>query len=272
MRLYVISDLHLEENPGWAFPSELPAYDVAVVAGDLHSPMTRSIAFAGTHPVLSQKPLIFVPGNHEFDKCLDMAALLRDCRKMATNFPNVHLLSQNNVEIGNVRFVGVTLWTDYALYGTRRASMNWAAGLMPDHQDIWVIDEETKESRTFNPNDALIAHKQDLAYLNDTLEFHHNGPTVVVTHHMPSEKSVAPWYRGNALTPAFASNLEEFIERHKPELWIHGHGHWGCDYVIGQTRIVANPKGYGPYPNTPKIENANFNAHKIVEIDDGSSR
>jgi hypothetical protein len=43
----------------------------------------------------------------------------------------------------------------------------------------------------------------------------------------------------------YSSDLDEFIENH-PEikLWTHGHTHHPFDYVIGETRIVCNPRGY----------------------------
>jgi Icc-related predicted phosphoesterase len=43
---------------------------------------------------------------------------------------------------------------------------------------------------------------------------------------------------------AFASNLEDLILRHQPELWVHGHIHHVRDYPIGDTRVVCNPRGY----------------------------
>jgi hypothetical protein len=42
--------------------------------------------------------------------------------------------------------------------------------------------------------------------------------------------------------------LSEFILDHpKIKLWTHGHTHHSFDYVIGETRIVANPRGYIGY-------------------------
>lgn len=34
------------------------------------------------------------------------------------------------------------------------------------------------------------------------------------------------------------------IEKYQPTLWIHGHTHEKADYMIGNTRIVSNPRGY----------------------------
>ena len=70
------------------------------------------------------------------------------------------------------------------------------------------------------------------------------GPTVVVTHHAPSALSNPPQFAGSPISGAFYSNLDELIEDTKPTLWIHGHVHDSCDYVIGETRVVCNPFGY----------------------------
>lgn len=70
----------------------------------------------------------------------------------------------------------------------------------------------------------------------------HDGPTVVVTHHAPSAKSVGVPI--TAADAAFASDLEETVLRHRPSLWVHGHIRWHSDYVFGDTRVSANPRGY----------------------------
>ncbi len=76
------------------------------------------------------------------------------------------------------------------------------------------------------------------------LERKFEGPTVVVTHHLPALTSVAKRYANDPLNPAFASRLEDVIEKYRPELWIHGHTHVPCDYELFDTRIVCNPGGY----------------------------
>ena len=30
----------------------------------------------------------------------------------------------------------------------------------------------------------------------------------------------------------------------KIKYWIHGHTHDACDYMIGDTRVLCNPRGY----------------------------
>jgi Icc-related predicted phosphoesterase len=53
--------------------------------------------------------------------------------------------------------------------------------------------------------------------------------------------------------------MEQMILALNPRLWIHGHTHTSFDYMIGDTRVVANPHGY---PG----ENEEFNPSVIVEI------
>ena len=70
---------------------------------------------------------------------------------------------------------------------------------------------------------------------------------VVISHHAPSPRSIAPQYEGNKLNPAFISDLETMIANNSIALWIHGHTHTAFDYRIGGTRVVCNPRGYQPY-------------------------
>ena len=60
----------------------------------------------------------------------------------------------------------------------------------------------------------------------------------------PSIRSIADRYKSDPVSPAFASNMDDFILEHQPRLWIHGHIHESFDYEIGKTRVVCNPRGY----------------------------
>lgn len=52
-----------------------------------------------------------------------------------------------------------------------------------------------------------------------------------------------------------------------PELWLHGHIHASQHYVVGGTRVLSNPKGYGPsLPRMPTIENPDFNPALVIEV------
>jgi Icc-related predicted phosphoesterase len=104
-------------------------------------------------------------------------------------------------------------------------------------------------------------HETSKAWLVNELRRTFKGPTVVVTHHLPATLSIASQYKNDPLNPAFASNLEDVIEMHQPDLWIHGHTHVACDYEIYGTRVVCNPRGY-PSESTGK----GFTPGLVVEI------
>src|SRR5271155_1614541 len=109
MRLRVLSDLHLE-SCDWT-PPESPA-DVIILAGDIHNG-TSGLKWARRE--FASLPVIYVPGNHEFfggqiDHVL--AELRIEARRC-----NIHLLEGDEITIGNVRFLGTTLWSDFSLYG-----------------------------------------------------------------------------------------------------------------------------------------------------------
>ena len=82
---------------------------------------------------------------------------------------------------------------------------------------------------------------------------------MVVTHHGPHEKSIAPKFRDTLLTAAFISDLSAVIETHQPALWVHGHTHVSFDYAVGDTRVLCNPYGY---PG----ENRRFDPRLVVEV------
>jgi hypothetical protein len=96
--------------------------------------------------------------------------------------------------------------------------------------------------RLWRAADALAEHATSRSWLEHQLDRRSAGPVVVVTHTAPSLRSIAERYQDDLLSAAFASDLETFAAR--ANLWVHGHTHIGCDYVLGDCRVVNNPRGY----------------------------
>ena len=88
-------------------------------------------------------------------------------------------------------------------------------------------------------------HKKMLDYIKIATE-NKTKQYVVVTHHAPSPISIAECYKHDTLmNGAFASDLSEFIlDRPQIKMWTHGHMHNVSDYMVGDTRVVCNPRGY----------------------------
>jgi len=256
MRLWILSDLHLEFGEEDFQPS-IPEADVCVVAGDVMQGCGNSIRWLD-RVIAPAMPVVFVAGNHEFYRGSVMEDL-EWANVHAAECPRVRFLENGEAVIGGVRFLGCTLWTDYALDGRERQERAWAManaeGRLNDHKVIaWRM---LPRYEAFTPLKALDLHERSREWLRHKLQF--DGPTVVVTHHAPHPLSVNRRWKGSSLNPAFASDLSELIESCRPPLWVHGHMHDSADYRVGDTRVLCNPKGY-------HNENPMFDPALVVEV------
>jgi hypothetical protein len=92
-------------------------------------------------------------------------------------------------------------------------------------------------------------HRQTLEYIRGELIRNSHRPVVVVTHHSPSKQSIKPKYQDDYhMNGGYSSDLEQFILDHPQiKVWTHGHTHDSFDYMIGQCRVICNPRGYVGY-------------------------
>lgn len=112
-----------------------------------------------------------------------------------------------------------------------------------------VCGTRTRATAISRRKDTRTLHLRSVEAMREFLESHAAERTVVVTHHAPSMLSLPEHRRSKLLSCAYASHLDDFILKHEPLLWIHGHIHHSNDYHIGQTRVVANPRAYPDGPN-----------------------
>ena len=246
MRIHLLSDLHFEMSK---FTYTPPECDVVILSGDI-SPGLPGIVWA--NETYYHTPVIYVAGNHEFYGKRSLAQQLAVMKQRAA--PNVHVLQNETVVIDGVRFIGATLWTDFDLYGQAPMHELMAGRIMNDYRQI-VTDLGTR----LTPQHTLHEHQQSRLYITNELAKPFDGKSVVVTHHAPSEGSIAPRFAMHPATPAYASNLNQIMLDYSPVLWTHGHMHNNFDYMVGKTRVLCNPKGY---PD----ENPDFNPRFVVEV------
>ncbi len=142
--------------------------------------------------------------------------------------------------------------------------MEVAATGMWDHRLIRIAGPTGEEP--FTPRHALARHQGDIAFVEQELAKPFDGPTVVVTHHAPHRRSVHEKYAAAVLSAAFASDLTSTMERGRPDVWIHGHTHLSCDYRVGATRVVSNPKGYGPQVRGEVRQNIAFEETFVIKV------
>ena len=107
MQLHILSDVHTE-FADFDLP-EIDA-DVIVLAGGI------GVGTGGLDWLSRQRrgsPVTYVPGNHEFYR--HDLSLIDELRSRAPR--DVHVLDNEAVVLGKVRFLGSTLWADFEIFG-----------------------------------------------------------------------------------------------------------------------------------------------------------
>jgi len=253
VKLNILSDLHLGLGA-----LEIPRNDadMVILAGDIARPR-EAVSWACGF----SKPVLYVPGNHEFYG--DSIAGGADELKQLCAGTGIRLLDNDEVIIEGVRFLGTTLWTDFLLFGDgdeRTAAIREALSFMRDFSRIRAGD--TAQS-LFTPADSAALFALQSAWLEDKLAKPHAGPTVVITHHAPSRMSIHPRFADSLLNACFVSAAEHLIGGDRAQLWVHGHTHDSFDYALNGTRVVCNPRGYA---KDGANENPLFDPNFLVEI------
>lgn len=203
--------------------------------------------------------VVYVMGNHEFYHGKFYASI-DHMREEVAKFDNIYLLENDTKVINDVVFVGATLWTNMNKHDPM--TMHAVKDMMNDFR---TIRNDRREYAAMSPRDVVLRHTHTLDYFRARLSEHKDKKCVVVGHHSPSFKSVHESHRSQILmNGAYHSDLSEFILDHPQiALWTHGHTHHPFDYVIGETRVVCNPRGY---EGDGYSEDTGWNPNLILEI------
>lgn len=261
LRLHVTSDLHVEFL-GAALPDPPPGIDLLVLAGD-YAPVQPGGMRDLRRAWDSVPEIVYVPGNHEFyghEMGEARAELARQCAAV-----DIRLLDPGVFDTGGFRVIGATLWTDFRLGGRHPGSLAFAARAMSDYRLI-SDDRSPRPDGLLTPEIVEREHGEQRAWIEGALDEAAGAgkETIVVTHHAPSPGSGERWKGPPAFAPCYASDLEPLIRAYRPRLWIHGHTHVSCDYRVGDTRVLCNPRGYCAADGTP--ENPEWDPGLLVEI------
>lgn len=253
MKLNVLSDLHLSAG---GLPRPRNDADVIVLAGDIARPCESAAWALGL-----DRPVLYILGNHEFYGG-SIEGTVDELKRLCAG-THVHVLDEDEIVIGGVRFLGTTLWTDFMLFGDGDKRVAAIAEAECSIRDFSRIRTGTVTSALFTPDDSAALFERHASWLDRSLDAPHAGPTVVITHHAPSPRSIHPRFADSLLNTCFVSDAERLLGGDRVGLWIHGHTHDSFDYVLNGTRVVCNPRGYAKGATN---ENAAFDPDLIVEV------
>jgi len=267
MKIALCSDLHLEFKDIELYNTE--GAEVLILSGDImvadslhnHEPPTVTSPYEpykqlGHNALMAQRyrcflermsrefpHVVYVAGNHEFYHGKWVGSIA-DLRKEAARFSNVYFLERDIKVINDVTFVGATLWTDCNKGDP--LTLHCLSDLMNDYR---IIRNDEKGYTKLRPAHTMYRHQQTLNYFTTVIGDRKEEKIVVVGHHAPSKMSTHERYLApehSLMNGGYSSDLSEFILDHPQiKLWTHGHMHDPFDYMIGETRIVCNPRGYG---------------------------
>jgi hypothetical protein len=250
MRIRILSDLHREFGP-----TDLPRLqaDLIILAGDI---ATKQNALPWIGEFCGDTPTVYICGNHEFygDRLPRVTERLLE----RTRGTNVHILENTTISLNGWHVFGSTLWTDMALSGDWQRGCGVAGDLMNDYKRV---RNSARAYKRLTPIDTRLIHMQSLAKMEQFLQDHDPARSIIVTHHAPSALSLPERRRKEVISCADASHLDDFILRYQPRLWVHGHIHHSNDYLIGKTRIIANPQAYPDEPNE------NFDPELVLDLE-----
>jgi hypothetical protein len=259
MLLQLLSDLHLETET--FDPEPASGAEFLVLAGDIDSSWQGLRRFRDW-PV----PVLFVPGNHEYDR-RDFAQARAGLRALSDELGFTLLddsaCLRSDAQGRCVRFLGSTRWSDFDVFGADQRDRAMRAGSYFQRGMAATVDGA--------PFDAAAVRRQALqcrAWLAQELALGECSAewdaTVVITHFAPSLRSADPRFGEQPGTASFCNDDEALLPLAR--LWLHGHLHWQQDYLFAHpsgsnVRVVCNARGHGC-----KNEPARFDPHCLIEV------
>lgn len=283
MKLCCMSDLHLDVNQNIEFNLSHDKDIFTIIAGDI----SGEAKFRDTwlkKQIESGYRGLFIEGNH-IVYTYEQISLDERYKQLKHDYNKEFKFLENSCYYDkkeNILFIGATLWTDFNLDKNQHFSMSAAELYMNDYQFKCIKTLKNKEYekdnkieaknrwndgiRKLQPQDTLNFFNKSLKYIQKTINKYKQKydvkKIVIITHHAPCTLSISPMFKGQFTNSYYVSNLSNFIlDNPEIKLWIHGHLHTPSDYMLGNCRVVCNPRGYTIYG-----ENPNFNPNLIVEI------
>ena len=197
-------------------------------------------------------PVVVIWGNHEPYGSIWPELRVQETVQLAQLHAeglDVRVLHGAVTEIAGVRIIGTTLWTDLKLYPPLEL-------LAPTMVSTYMQDDRairTAPIIRFSVDNMLEHHAQDKTAILKALSEPHEGPTLVMTHHLPVRELIAPipticGHEKHAMSAGFANALWDEIQSHDIHTWVWGQSHegenWTCQGKHGPIKFITNQRGY----------------------------
>lgn len=233
------SDLHLEYS---SISLKSTHSDVIVVAGDLWAGEPEKGIF-WMQEQFPEKPVLFVPGNHDFEFVPRIEAIQR-FKKVAQG-TNVHVLCEEVWNYQGIRFLGTPFYSAFDLHGDTlkqvEKTMQACQAYLPVG-DYW----EKEYGDVFDMHQCRHLALESRAWLTQELAKAQleQQETVVITHWAPSPQCLHPRFLEKPNNAYWANPCDDMVKQ--TQLWIHGHTHDTHQHHLGNNpyrgHICCNPR------------------------------
>lgn len=255
MKIQIVSDLHIDINKdsNFDFINYINDCDLTLIAGDIAGGYKEEEKFLDRLVKIAEKPVLCVGGNH-LGYNYQYGSGVIGTKIWSLNYLTQKYNSGNVKYLDNMMFAvndeyivfGGTMYTDFNLYNDVETSGKLAERGLNDFVYVYIFDGE--KIRRVRYTDYIKWFNEFKNKLEYCLQHYPDKKFIVLTHFATSAKSLDEKYVFNQLNPAYASDLDGFIEQYPQiKLWTHGHIHSSLDYMVGECRVVCEPYGYAGY-------------------------
>jgi len=195
------------------------------------------------------KLVIYIMGNHEhYGNAFSYTEPNIQDMFVKHGLSNFILLENKTVEYNNVIFFGTTLWSTFR--NRNPISMWEAVNQMNDYHKIYT---DKHHYTKLQPEDTALRCEIAKKNIERFVAMETDKLKVLCTHMAPSSVSLGPNrhssdspYRNsyNAPTDPYYEELGPLLRDSDIKVACHGHIHAPIDYMIGNCRVVSNPRGY----------------------------
>lgn len=177
--------------------------------------------------------------NNSYGQKIIIAELKKIC-----NDTKVIFLNKCSVIIGNIKFIGTTMWTKTTKEPFSRIT---------DSRTVFKnVNEYNLEF--YECLDWLTAELNNETLINEEYDI------IVITHHLPSRKLCHPKFINNPCSTCYYADIFNRLNLDKVKYWFAGHTHEYSEITYNTTKIIVNPYGY---PGEEKETNVSIDSFTL---------